>query len=103
MSEADRRRSPRYSVGLPVRVRAGADAGPGQLKSISRLGAMVESENHHAVGTSIHLLIELPDDVVEVRGQVVRADAAGGVHSLGIMFAPLAQADLVKLDALMPR
>jgi hypothetical protein len=103
MSDTERRRSPRYPVGLPVQVRAGSESGPGQLKSISRLGAMVESEKPHEVGTALHLLIELPDDVVEVRGQVVRADAAGGVHSLGIMFAPLAQADLVRLDSLMPR
>jgi hypothetical protein len=82
-------------------VRAGAESGSGQVKSISRLGALIESEKPHAVGTPLHLLVQLPGDVLEVRGQVVRADAAGGVYSLGIMFAPLALPVLRKLESLL--
>ena len=101
MSDTERRRSPRGTVELPVVVRAGEESGSGQLKSISRLGALVESEKPHAVGTSLHLLVQLPGDVLEVRGQVVRADAAGGAYSLAILFGPLAVPVLTKLDSLL--
>jgi hypothetical protein len=101
MSEIERRRSPRCTVGLPVIVQAGADSLRGQLSSVSRLGALVESEMPFAVGTSLQLIVELPGDLLEVRGQVVRADTTGGGHSLGIMFSPLALPTLTKLESLL--
>ncbi|MFI5183766.1 MAG: PilZ domain-containing protein [Vicinamibacteria bacterium] len=103
MSEADRRRSPRYTVGLPVQVQAGADACEGQLTSISRLGALVQAEKAFPVGETLHLVVNLPEGVLEVHGHVVRTDTSGGVHSHGILFAPLAEAALSKLDSLLPR
>jgi len=101
MSDTERRASPRSTVGFAVVVRAGAESGSGQLKSISRLGALLESDKPYVVGTSLLLLVQIPGDVLEVRGQVVRADTAEGIHSLGIMFAPLALPTLKKLDSLL--
>ncbi len=103
MSESDRRRSPRYTVGLPVQVAAGADTCAGQLTSISRLGALVQAEKAFPVGASLHLVVDLPDGGLEVHGHVVRSYTSGDVHSHGILFAPLAEAALTKLDSLLAR
>ena len=103
MSESDRRRSPRYTVGLPVQVQAGGETCAGQLTSISRLGAMVQAEKAFPVGASLDLVVDLPVGALEVHGHVVRTDTSGGVHSHGILFAPLPEAALNKLDSLLPR
>jgi Tfp pilus assembly protein PilZ len=103
VSEADRRRSPRYSVGLPVQVKTGADICSGQLTSISRLGALVQTERAFPVGATLHLIVDLPSGALEVHGHVVRTHTAGDVHFHGILFAPLAETALAQLDSLMPR
>jgi hypothetical protein len=82
-------------------VHAGSDSVRGQLKSVSRLGSLVESEAPFAVGTSLQLIVELPGDLLELRGQVVRTDTTGGVYSLGIMFSPLALPTLTRLESLL--
>jgi hypothetical protein len=101
MSETERRGSRRCSVELPVVVRAGAESGWGLLRSVSRLGALIESEKRHAVGTALELRIRLFDDVLDVRGQVVRTETYAGVNTLGVMFAPLTLTALTKIDSLV--
>jgi hypothetical protein len=103
VSEADRRRSPRYTVGLPVQVKTDADTCTGQLTSISRLGALVETEKSFPAGATLNLVVDLPDGPLEVHGHVVRTHSSGDVHFHGILFAPLAEAALAQLDSLMPR
>jgi len=101
MSETERRGSPRCSIELPVVVRAGAESGWGLLKSVSRLGALIESERRYEVGASLELRVQLPGDVLDVRCQVVRTETVGGVHTLGVLFAPLTMSALAKLDSIL--
>src|SRR6266849_3761957 len=91
MSSTDRRGAPRGQVEVPVRVRRGESSVVAQLKSLSRLGALIETREALPVGTPLEIVLELPgtSDETLVRGQVVRVTPDQGQFGLAIFFAPM--------------
>jgi hypothetical protein len=99
----ERRCSPRVEIDHEVRVTAGEQSLTGRLTSTSRLGAGIELEQTFSVGTPLSLRVDLPgpEGALELRSQVVRAEASGGRIALAVMFVPLTPAALSRIDALL--
>ncbi len=99
----ERRTSPRTGVDYAVRLRVEEQVHSGRLTSLSRMGALVVVDRPVAVGTRLVLELELSDGTgaMTARGQVVRVQASGTEHALGLLFAPLAQATLALIDSLI--
>jgi hypothetical protein len=103
MSSTERRGAPRSRVDVPVRVQAGGSSLVAQLKSLSRLGALVEVGQPFPVGAPLSLLLQLPgtEGQTEFRGEVIRVTPSGDLHALAIFFAPLAWDTLVRLTSFL--
>lgn len=105
MSGEDRRLSPRQAVDLAVSVetRAGARS-EGRMTSLSRLGALIEGHELLDVGALVRLVLAQEGEApLELRAQVIRAEAVGEVQALGVMFAPLPPVTLARVDGLLAR
>jgi hypothetical protein len=104
MSSTERRGAPRNRIDVPVRIRSESDAsGVAQLKSLSRLGALVEGGQTYRVGAPVTLCLELPgtDGETELRGEVIRVTPSGDLYAIAIFFAPLAWDTLVRLTSFL--
>jgi hypothetical protein len=101
MSSTDRRGAPRGQVEVRVRVRRGESSFVAQLKSLSRLGALIEAGEALPVGTPLEIVLELPGTSEEtcLRGEVVRVTPAEGEYGLGIFFAPLHPSTLARIES----
>jgi hypothetical protein len=99
----DRRRSPRASLDLAVEVRGETASFPARLRSLSRMGALIETERPLAIGSPLRLLVRLTTAELELRGQVIRVSATvlGQGHELALMFAPLPPSVLASIDLLV--
>ncbi len=97
----DRRGAPRGEVEVPVRVRRGESSFVAQLKSLSRLGALIETRETLSVGTPLEIVLELPgtSDETLVRGQVVRVTPDQGQYGLAIFFAPMPPLTLARIES----
>ena len=86
---------------MPVRVRRGECSFAAQLKSLSRLGALIETTEAFPVGTPLQVVLELPGTGGEtlVRGEVVRVTHVEGAHRLAIFFAPLPPFTLARIES----
>jgi hypothetical protein len=91
MSSSDRRGAPRGQIDVPVRVRCGESTFVAQLRSLSRLGALLEAGEVYPVGTPLEIVLEFPgtSEEIQVRGEVVRVTPTEGVYGLAIFFATL--------------
>lgn len=97
----ERRKSPRFSVSVPVRVTSGPDAFMGTLKDLCRDAALVESPQGPPVGSEVTLALALPGTggPLLVAGRVVRL-AAGehGGHDMAVLFANLSPSAEARID-----
>lgn len=103
MSFAERRGSPRASLDLPVEVHTEAGSFPARLRSLSRMGALIQIEKPLAIGSPLQLRIGPPVAEMSLRGQVIRATPSdvGRGHELALMFAPLPPGALASIDSLL--
>jgi PilZ domain len=101
--EADRRQSNRRSLDDTVQVQAQDKAFEARLRSLSRIGALVQIDRALPVGTPMVLGLTLPDsrEVVEVHAQVVRVEYSGSASAVAVMFAPLSPQALAGIGALL--
>jgi PilZ domain len=97
----DRRGAPRGEVAVPVRVRRGESYFVAQLKSLSRLGALIEAGEALPVGTPLEIILELPGpgEEAHLRGQVVRVTPVEALCDLAIFFAPLPPQTLARIES----
>jgi hypothetical protein len=97
----DRRGAPRGEVEVSCRVQRGESTFVAQLKSLSRLGALLEAGEALPVGTPLEIVLELPGTGEEtlVRGEVVRVTPAEGLYGLAIFFAPLPPVTLARIES----
>ncbi len=101
MSEPERRKSPRFSVNVPVRVTSGGDTFSGILKDLCRDAALVEGERVAALGTEVALALALPGTggPLQVAGRVVRLAAGDhGGHDMAVLFTNLSSAAETRID-----
>lgn len=92
MTRSDRRRAVRYDIGIPAEVRYGSDVGEETLavttRDVSSGGAFFFADRAVPIGTGLEVRLKLPRAgdtattglyraVIDVSGQVVRAEARG--------------------------
>jgi hypothetical protein len=101
MTEADRRRYPRFKVNVPVQIACGSERLSGLLMDLCRDAALIESATPIAVGTEVILAAELPGTggPVQAVGKVVRlSPGPGGNHDMAVLFTDLSPAAETRID-----
>jgi hypothetical protein len=101
MSQPERRRSPRFSVSVPVRLTFGSDTSTGTLKDLCRDAALVESEHAAPLGSEVTLALALPGTggPLQVGGRVVRlTPGEEGGHDLAVLFTEVSNAAEARID-----
>jgi hypothetical protein len=90
-------------VDVAVRLECAGAAIEAQLKSLSRMGALVEVQDAYPQGAAVTLHLDLPDteDETLLRGEVIRSMPAGASQAVAIFFGPLAWDTLVRLTAFL--
>lgn len=86
----ERRRSARVAVDVPVRLTAGRESVPGQMRDICRDAALVEVHRNLEVGSEVTLVFELPDEEggpLQVAGRIIRiAPGDGDARGVAVLF-----------------
>ncbi len=100
-SQQERRGAPRGWAEVPVQVQCGESSAIAQLRSLSRLGALLEGGEPHAIGTRVDLTLELPGtgEKLHIKGQVIRATPSTAGYGVAIHFAPMPPATMARIDA----
>jgi hypothetical protein len=100
----ERRKNPRVTVDLPVKVWVGGDAVPGHLKDICRDAALVEIHHRCDVGTPIRIAWETRDGAVEVSGRVIRlALGEGDAQAVAMLFGDVPSFAATQIELLIDR
>jgi hypothetical protein len=98
----ERRKSPRFTVEVPVRLTARGASYPGRLRDICRDAALVEVDRPWSLETPVALAMELPGTggPLEVLGRVVRLVPAqgGGPHGIAVLFTDVSPAAATRID-----
>lgn len=97
----ERRRQPRYLVGLPARLISGAETVTCRLQDVCRDAAFVEADRWYPLESEVILSMDLPgvDGPAEAKGTVIRlAPGALGRHGMAVLFRDLAEADEARID-----
>src|SRR5262245_12121150 len=99
----ERRKSPRYSVEIPVRLTARGASYPGRLRDVCRDAALVEVDRAWSLETPVALAMELPGTggPLEVLGRVVRLvppTAPGAPHGIAVLFTDVSPAAATRID-----
>jgi hypothetical protein len=90
---ADRRRSPRVAVDLPVRLTIGNASLPGRVRDLCRDAALVEVHRECALGSEVTLTFDLGDEgsAIQVTGEIIRlAPTDGDARGVAVLFRNLA-------------
>lgn len=105
MSGADRRKSPRKAVDLPVRCLVDGRSFPGRLRDICRDAALVEAHEACPLDTRVVLALELPGaGAVEVAGRVIRlAEGEGDARGMAVLFTGATPAAATRIDLFLSR
>jgi PilZ domain-containing protein len=101
LTGAERRKSPRHVVDIPVRCTALGQTFPGHLKDICRDAALVESHQVCPLETRVVLSMELPgnEGVVDIGGKVIRLAAGeGDARGMAILFTDLTPTAATRID-----
>jgi hypothetical protein len=101
MNQQERRRNPRFSVNVPVRLTSGGEVFTGTLKDLCRDAALVETPHAAPVGTDVLLALALPGTggPLQVGGRVVRlAEGDHGGHDMAVLFSELTPAAEARID-----
>ena len=102
----DRRKSPRVTVDVPVRLTVGKESVPGRLRDICRDAALVEIHRECALGTTVSLMFGLDDDAapLQVSGEVIRlAPGDGDARAVAVLFRDLHPAAEGRIDMFLHR
>jgi PilZ domain-containing protein len=97
----ERRKSPRFSVEVPVRLTAGGSAFPGHLKDLCRDAVLVETHQALAIDSHVSVAMALPGTggPLEVGGRVIRvAPGDGDAHRVAILFTSVTPAAETRID-----
>jgi len=97
----ERRKSPRFTVEVPVRLTAGGNAFPGHLKDLCRDAVLVETHHALAIDASVAVAMALPGTggPLEVGGRVIRvAPGEGDARRLAILFTNVTPAAETRID-----
>ena len=100
MSE-ERRKSPRFTVEVPVRLTTGGNSFPGQLKDLCRDAVLVETHQPLPIDTQVAVAMALPGTggPLEVRGRVIRvAPGEGDAQRVAILFTSVTPAAETRID-----
>ena len=100
MSE-DRRKNPRFSVEVPVRLTAGGAAFPGHLKDLCRDAVLVETHHALPVDSQVAVAMALPGTggPLEVEGRVIRVSPGeGDAQRLAVLFTSVTPAAETRID-----
>lgn len=97
----ERRRKPRYLVGLPARLVSGSETVTCRLRDVCRDASFVEADRWYPLESEVSVSMDLPgvEGPAEAKGTVIRlAPGALGRHGMAILFKDLAAADEARID-----
>jgi hypothetical protein len=105
VSGAERRKSPRKAVDLPVRCLVDGRSFPGRLRDICRDAALIEAHQACPLDTRMVLALELPGaGAVELAGRVIRlAGGEGDAHGMAVLFTGATPAVATRIDLFLSR
>ena len=105
MTGAERRKSPRKAVDLPVRCTADGRSFPGRLKDICRDAALVEAHQPCALDSRVVISVDLPGaGTVEVAARVIRlAEGEGDARGMAVLFTAATPAAATRIDLFLSR
>ncbi len=88
---SERRRAPRIPADFPIRLRGEGEAQEGRLRDLSEIGLCCTYPEAIEEMTLVQIGLELPgdDEVVEVKGAVVRCEEMAGsekAHEIAVYF-----------------
>ena len=102
MSFEERRKSKRYEADVPTQLRVNGRLVDVRLKDVCRDAVLVETPETVALGTSVGVILGLPDgqNPVEVHGTVIRLAhlAEGEAAGMAVMFTELSPELATRLD-----
>lgn len=96
----DRRKNPRFKVGVEAQVTHGSHRFRGLLKDICRDAALVEVDQDIEMGSELALVLELPGTggPLSVVGKVVRLAALERGRDVAVLFTDLTPAAETRID-----
>jgi hypothetical protein len=96
----ERRKSPRFSVDVPVRLTSSGTSFPGHLKDICRDAVLVESHHRLSLESQVAVAMALPGaGPLEVGGRVIRvAPGDGDAQRFAILFTNVTPAAETRID-----
>jgi len=97
----ERRKSPRFTVEVPVRLTTGGNSFPGLLKDLCRDAVLVETHQPLPIDTQVAVAMALPGTggPLEVRGRVIRvAPGEGDAQRVAILFTSVTPAAETRID-----
>ena len=97
----ERRKQPRFRVEVPVRLTAGGESFPAQLKDVCRDAVLVETHRGLAVDAEVAVAMALPGTggPLEVAGKVIRVTPGDGdAQRLAILFTNVTPAAETRID-----
>jgi hypothetical protein len=102
---ADRRKSPRKVVDLPVRCVVDGRSVPARLRDICRDAALVEAHETFPLETRMVLALELPGaGALEVAGRVIRlTEGEGDARGMAVLFTGATPAAVTRIDLFLSR
>ena len=97
----DRRKNPRFTVEVPVRLTAEGTAFPGHLKDLCRDAVLVETHQALPINAHVAVAMALPGTggPLEVGGRVIRvAPGEGDAQRVAILFTNVTPAAETRID-----
>jgi len=97
----ERRKSPRFTAEVPVRLTTGGNAFPGHLKDLCRDAVLVETHQPLPIDTQVAVAMALPGTggPLEVGGRVIRVGPGeGDAHRVAILFTSVTPAAETRID-----
>src|SRR5687768_3727645 len=100
----DRRKTPRVSVDVPVRVSVDGRTLPGQLRDVCRDAALVEVHHRCTLGSPARLSWDTGSGTVEVAGTVIRlAEGEGDAQGVAVLFSSVPPAAATSIELMLDR
>jgi hypothetical protein len=97
----ERRKHPRFKVGVKVDIALGPERFAGRLKDLCRDAALLEIDSRVPVGAEVALTLQLPGTggPLRVVGSVVReANGEGGAHEIAVLFVDRSPANETRIE-----
>jgi hypothetical protein len=96
----ERRKHPRFKVGVPVEIAHGPERFGGRLRDLCRDAALLEVDRPVAVGAELGLALQLPGTggPLQVVGSVVREGVEEGGQVIAVLLFELTPAAETRID-----